>query len=322
MSLPQLFYCLDRAYLSCTLVSAYSALENSSRKLDIAFLVDGDDFANLPSLDKLAHHPNLNKFSVKQLDFSAEVEARIGAFPRAMMGRLLAGRYMTGRAIYLDGDTLVLGDVCELNNTNMEDFPVAAVRDTMMLSWLAKSTKGKLHRGPTYERILKDRTDLIPGFDAENYFNSGILVMDFERIEALGLRHAMENVSSLKRYSFPDQDHLNSVFAGQVAWLDPKWNGQWSNIETRRRYFDRGTRTEFSESRSRSSIMHYTGARKPWQPMTWHRFSRMLGIQQLPEMPAMLRMRSEYAVWHQRAAAFYGTDPFEQDGHTEARDTV
>jgi lipopolysaccharide biosynthesis glycosyltransferase len=311
MTAPHVFYCLDKGFLACTLVSAFSALENATQRLDITLLIDGEAVADAPGIVRLAQHPNLHKLTVTPLEFDAGFEARSGGLPRATMGRLLARRYMDGRAIYLDGDTLVLGDLADLFGTALRDHPVGAVQDTMMLSWLAKSTKGKLYRGPTYQRILDQRKEQAPSFDAGRYFNAGMLLMDFPKIAQLGLNAAMEDVARAKQYKFQDQDHLNVVFAGRVAWLDPKWNGQWSNIETRRRYFDRGTRAAFAASRSRSSIVHYIGSRKPWQPMTMQRFARMAGIQQLPELPAMLRMRADYAQWRQRAVAFYGGDPFE-----------
>jgi len=311
MTAPKIFYCLDEGFLACTLVSAFSALENASTPLDLTLLTDGAFAEDMPAVTRLAQHPNLHRFSVTQLEFDAGIEARIGRFPRAMAGRLCAGRYLAGRVIYLDGDTLVQGDLARLYASDLGGQPVGAVQDMMMLSWLAKSTKGKLFRGDTYRRILDARADLIPGFHAGRYFNSGMLVLDLDRIETLGLRATMEDIAATHRYPFPDQDHLNGVFADRVAWLDPAWNGQWSNIETRRRYFDRETRTAFAASRNRSEIVHYIGSRKPWQPMTAHRLSRMLGIQQMPELPAMLRMRADYARWRQRAMAFFGRDPFE-----------
>lgn len=304
-----LFYALDAGYSGCTMVSVFSAAEHASRPITVTLLVDYDPELAKKQFAPLSAHEKISELRIWPLTFAPEVEAKIGAFPRAVVGRLLAPSFFDGRAIYLDGDTLVLSDLTELLAIDLDDKPIGAVHDTMMLGWRAKSRSVGSRRGTKYCDMLKNHGKDMPGFDPEAYFNSGVLLLDFDRIRLLGLAGPMGDVLTARRYRYPDQDHLNLVFNGEVLWIDPVWNSQWSNIEMRRRYHKHATRLRFSRSHQNPHILHYVGP-KPWASLDRKHLSKMLGFKTLPELPSVLHMRSVYASWRAAAKKFCGIDPF------------
>jgi lipopolysaccharide biosynthesis glycosyltransferase len=84
----------------------------------------------------------------------------------------------------------------------------------------------------------------------EPYFNSGVLYID---IEQWNRSHVTQDVinsltDSGGRFLYPDQDALNKVLAGKVAYIDKRWN-LFSN------HFTPDSETVF---------LHYLND-KPWQ---------------------------------------------------------
>lgn len=114
------------------------------------------------------------------------------------------------RAIYLDSDIIVLHDVAELYDTDLEGNPLAACLDM--------STFGN----PLFARYFEDAI----GISTKQYFNSGILVMNFKQLrEEEFCEHFLY---LLNFYDFdtvaPDQDYLNAMLKDRVKYLDMKWN--------------------------------------------------------------------------------------------------
>jgi len=309
MMTADLFYALDRSFLPCTLVSAFSAAEHAARPLRLALLCDGDMGDQADLIDNLGRHPNIAGLECLELEFDVDADGKANRLPRPAYGRLMSPRYFKGRSIYLDGDTVVLSDLGELLRHDLCDQPIGAVQDTGFLySHAIARSKHYLFREHA-KRHIRNQEETVPNFRADRYFNSGVLLLDFNAIIGAGFAEAMGDVGTASTYLWQDQDHLNSVFAGRACWLPPTWNAQWSNIRTRRRCFDAETRAAFAESRRAPKIIHYAGrGGKPWDNFKRARFKRLLSY----AVPDMLLMWAQYAQWRRRAADFLGRDPFEK----------
>jgi len=142
------------------------------------------------------------------------------------------------KAIYLDSDTVVLGDLERLWDILMEGNPILAARDAFL-----------------------------GGRDPDgSYFNSGVLVFDLgvwrkQGLSASALALAGEAGRKPERH---DQDALNAVCRGRWGELDPRWNQQ-----TYFHYYGRGGQNPFlpaayRELIERPHIVHYATPRKPW----------------------------------------------------------
>src|SRR5690606_18465225 len=62
----------------------------------------------------------------------------------------------------------------------------------------------------------------------ESYFNSGVLVMDVQKLIARNAMPEFLEVARRNNKYFHDQNVLNSVLQGDVHFLDPGWNYQCS----------------------------------------------------------------------------------------------
>lgn len=98
------------------------------------------------------------------------------------------------RALWLDVDTIVTGDIGDLFETDMRGCPVSAARE------------------PPWSR---------PG---RIYYNAGVLLMDLQLMREDGTAWRLIDRVNRQKLDFGDQDALNDVCAGRICDLDPVWN--------------------------------------------------------------------------------------------------
>ena len=156
------------------------------------------------------------------------------------------------RVVYLDCDTLVLGDVGELAAMDLGGRAVAAV-DNVSLGSEADAA----------------RADLAPG---TRYFNSGVLVLDLETWRREHLADAVHAEGMARQAApFPDQDALNAVLAHRRLSLHPRWNCQITMIYLREAREVLGAAT-LAEACAHPAIVHFEGKAidKPWHHLSKH----------------------------------------------------
>ena len=138
------------------------------------------------------------------------------------------------KALYLDADIVVNGDISMLFNIPLGQRMLGAVADDIVAS----------HRD--FRRYSEEGLGIPHG----QYFNSGVLLMNLDRMR-------MERIESrfvylLQKYHFdtvcPDQDYLNVLCRGQVLYLDRGWN----KMSINRNY------------RGVPHLVHYNMFYKPW----------------------------------------------------------
>lgn len=130
-------------------------------------------------------------------------------YARLMFDTLLPAE--VERLVYLDCDIYVRGDIAELAEMDMQDYPVAGVADP-------------LHPFVCNHRDINENRDL---FDpADPYFNAGVLLIDRTGWHDAGILSKLETAiadGTLDRIYY-DQDFLNLVFKNNWLQLDPLWN--------------------------------------------------------------------------------------------------
>jgi lipopolysaccharide biosynthesis glycosyltransferase len=146
-------------------------------------------------------------------------------------------------ALWIDCDTLVLGDISRLWDRGTGDFPVLAVQDPLVP--LVSSNMGVARY-----RELGLRADA-------KYFNCGVLLMNVPRWRQLNVRdRALEYVKTYARdVVFWEQEGLNAVLSDHWGCLEPEWN--WSvsvGGGFRQRSIDPNVK-----------IAHFSGNLKPWK---------------------------------------------------------
>ena len=135
----------------------------------------------------------------------------LNAYSTASLYRLIIPDVLPdlGRVIYLDADLLVCRDVEELWQLNMDNYSLAAVRDV-----------GFDHNIMLAEPITAGLVD------RQRYFNSGVLVMNLDRIRAQGnlAARGLEYLRQHPNAMTPDQDALNVLFRNDTLLLEEYWN--------------------------------------------------------------------------------------------------
>lgn len=112
------------------------------------------------------------------------------------------------KLLYLDSDTMILGDLANLYNTDVTQYASGAVID-MAPVMDAKNTNGQYARNFS-ENYLKNGP----------YFNSGVLLINTKNMAKNDI--LLKNIKVKLKY--PDQDILNAALVGKIRPLELKYN--------------------------------------------------------------------------------------------------
>jgi lipopolysaccharide biosynthesis glycosyltransferase len=164
----------------------------------------------------------------------SDVRYGLAVFYRLLLPAMLPANVR--KLIYIDVDTIVVGDLVQLYNIPLTDVPVAAVADPV--EW--------------------DRPDLgIP--DRANYFNSGVLLINIDLWKQQQI--AEKAINFLKQYpekaTYVDQDALNAVLIGNWKKLDDKFNYTYRVVPVI-------PRKDLEKIVATKVIIHYNESAKPW----------------------------------------------------------
>jgi lipopolysaccharide biosynthesis glycosyltransferase len=236
----------DDRYARPLAVVLRSLLENvgPARRPVVYVLSDGmtvDSKARIFRIAQRANAANLIRWVDMESELPREPQGA-GHLSRATYARLLMPRLLplyVERALYLDTDVLVRGDVTELLRLELDGRPIAAARDVMF----AKVPHPTL--GPV--------TD---------YFNAGVLVIDLDAWRTSGFpERVLACAEQRDDLRFADQDAMH-VVGTEWQELEPQWNVQLGFLWGPERS------AHFREERVRltrdARIMHFTGSAKPW----------------------------------------------------------
>jgi lipopolysaccharide biosynthesis glycosyltransferase len=173
-------------------------------------------------------------------------------FTPAMWYRIFLPELLPGvdRVLYLDADTIVAESLGPLWQLDLEDNYLAAVTNLFQHNHVQRPAELGL-AGP------------------EVYFNSGVLLMNLERMRRDSCSAALADYARVHAHEleWPDQDALNVVLGGRRLPLHPRWNCMNSMFAFRsaRRVFGRRA---LREALARPAIRHFEGPaeNKPWHP--------------------------------------------------------
>ena len=113
------------------------------------------------------------------------------------------------KALYLDVDIIVDGDISELYSTNLGDNLVGAIPDAAVAN----------------TPVFGEYVEKALGVKTEKYFNAGILLMNLKKMREWDFEGKF--IDLLSKYSFrvaQDQDYLNVLTKDQVKYVDYCWN--------------------------------------------------------------------------------------------------
>ena len=116
------------------------------------------------------------------------------------------------KAVYIDSDVILRGDIGELFDIELGDNVLAAMVDP------------KVSAIPEF----RDYVDNAVGVPHDEYVNSGVQVMDLRKMRKMKYLSTM--IEMMRKYDAdlvaPDQDYLNVILRGKILFLDPVWNAE------------------------------------------------------------------------------------------------
>jgi lipopolysaccharide biosynthesis glycosyltransferase len=258
-----ILYCLDNNFTECTLASAHSAMLHTADDVKINLLHDELSRDNLSLVKSFAstagERVQLHTLSDKLPSISG---SHITNFALA---RLLAIPSFPGRVLYLDGDTLIRRDLTPLLRYDLQEAAVGAALCPTHLSWWYKS-RSRLR--PGYKRnsaVTSQRLSQLGFSTLEHYVNSGVMLVDVDRLNVLKLTDDFRDTEKAASYRWHDQDHINVVCHDNIHILDSTYNSIWGNLALRNNVIPRALRASQREAMTNPVIVHFAGKQKPWR---------------------------------------------------------
>lgn len=261
-------FATDNNYIPFVSVSICSIIENSSliTNYDIIILETQISTANKSILKKMVE--KLPNFSIRFYNISNAIKqyqlSNVSYYTDAIYFRLFIPYIMKKytKTIYLDCDLVVLKDLNQLYKTDIGDNYMGVVRDIGMIIY--KYNKSSLQYLP--QNYFQNA---LPGLDLDNYFNSGVLLMNLSAFRKdFSIDYLIKKTNN-KYFFYPDQDGLNNICQDKKTMLPMKWNVFPYNSGTRCAnyidlYLPKKIKEEYNDSRKNPFIIHYNMLEKPW----------------------------------------------------------
>ena len=236
-----IFYACDDAFIKYTIVSLDSMIKNASSdyNYDIHIL---STTASCEMVQKTLSLQNDN-FKISFDDVSGHLEKINKELPvrdyysKTTYYRMFISEMFPAldKAIYIDSDTVVQGDISELYNQELYDNLVGAAHEQAMV---------QIDEYGTYvEQNL--------GIDRNNYFNAGVMLINCKKFRDERVLEQFLKLLSVYNFAVTqDEDYLNVICKDRVLWIDGRWNTEMIG--------------DIPYGEHEYKIIHYIMTSKPW----------------------------------------------------------
>lgn len=239
-----IFFSTDDNYVPFLTVALHSIIENASKEYDYRIIVlnSGITDENVAKILKLENE----NFKIEFADVNEKINDITAKLTNGLRDYYSNSIYYRifipslfpefKKALYLDADIVVVDDISKLYFEDIGENLVGAITDDVV------------NANDSFKKYAVS----VLGIKPENYFNSGILVMNLEKFRE-------ENVESkfvhlLSKYNFdtiaPDQDYLNYLCRGKVKYIHKGW--------------DKMPVTGEDINEEDLHLIHYNMFQKPW----------------------------------------------------------
>lgn len=229
---------------------------NHSFKEIVVYIID--DKISIENKDKLKqlgieYGRRLIFLSVPQMPSGIVIKGtlNLSTYYRLAVGSLLP--VTINKVLYLDCDILVRGSLAELWNTEINEYVLAGVQDTI---------------GQNSRRFIELKKEDI-------YVNAGVLLINLARWREMCLEKSCLKYLMSKNYKveFNDQGIINHCCNGKIKLISPKYNymipydrytrNQLVKIVQKKNFY---TEEELNEARRNPTIVHFAGYAfsRPW----------------------------------------------------------
>ncbi|MBQ3263829.1 glycosyltransferase family 8 protein [Candidatus Saccharibacteria bacterium] len=220
------FFTINNAYAPYVAAAIHSLEQKSNKKryYRVIILHDGlslDNRVRLRSLatknvaiqfKKMSHNLYLKAivaYCTKRQKGSGDFFSSAVYYYRAFIPRLFP-QYEKG--VYIDSDTILLGDIGELFDVELDGAALAAFPDPKV----------------TNIREFRDYVDNALDVPHSEYVNSGVQLMNLKEMRRVKYLSTM--IEMIREYDAdlvaPDQDYLNVILRGKILAIGPEWNAE------------------------------------------------------------------------------------------------
>ena len=237
----QIFYACDDNFVKYTIVSLHSMQKNASKefKYHVHILHTGISDAmkgRVLEMQNDCFEISFDDVTEYLVSISDKLPLRDYYSKTTYYRLFIAEMYPEyDKAIYIDSDTVVQGDISELYRINIDDAYVGACHEQAMLQ----------------ENVYGTYVEKVVGVPRYNFFNAGMLVINCDRFR---IRFVLDKfIEYLHMYNFvvtQDEDYLNLICKDHVFWLDQRWNTEIFG--------------ELGYPIKEAKIIHYIMTNKPW----------------------------------------------------------
>ncbi len=236
-----IFYACDDAFVKFTIVSLTSMIENASKDYiyDVHILIttvsdemrektlalENENFRI--SFDDTESYLDLMKTRLPLRDYYSKT-----TYYRFFIAEMFP-EY--DKAIYIDSDTIVQGDISELYAHELGDNYIGACHEQAMVQVDGYGTYA--------ERVV--------GVDRNSFFNAGLMLINCKQFREQKVLDKF--IELLPMYNFvvtQDEDYLNVICKDKVLWLDQRWNTEIFG--------------DIPFSCEEFKVIHYIMTSKPW----------------------------------------------------------
>ena len=206
-----IFYACDDAFVKYTVVSMHSLIKNASRDhkyvIHILYTEISDEMQAV--VNKMADEC----FEIRFVDVTAYLQSISEKLPlrdyysKTTYYRLFIAEMFQdySKAIYIDSDTVVNGDISKVYLTDIKDAYLGACHEQAMVQ--------RDEFGTYVEKVV--------GVSRYNFFNAGLMLINCEQFR---LHFVLDKfIDYLHYYNFvvtQDEDYLNLICKDHVFWLD------------------------------------------------------------------------------------------------------
>lgn len=203
-----ILYAIDDNYINVLAVSLLSLFENNKNNtLNVTILVKKLNNDNEEMIKEIAKKYDrtlkiIKDDKIDDLFISYGIKKYHGSY--SAYYRLLFDRYFNENdyVLYLDADTIIVNNIATLQNIDLKDNYIAAVKEP---------------QGKYYSELI--------GLKEYDYFNSGILLLNTKKWKQDNCREKVINsIKNKNFYVYPDQDIINITFKEKIMVLDPTYN--------------------------------------------------------------------------------------------------
>ncbi len=235
------FFACDNQYTKYTMVAMKSMIENASKEYTYHMhILHTDVSAAMQERVKELENANTRIYFDDVTERLAKLDGELPVrdyYSHTTYYRLfIPDMYpQYDKAIYIDSDTITIGDISKLYEQNVDGYYVAGVRDQVVIQ----------------DETFGEYVEKVLGLDRHAYFNAGMLLINCKVFREENLLQKF--IQLLNTYTFvvaQDQDYLNIICKDQVLWLDASWNTEVFG--------------ELPCKEEDIQILHYNMASKPW----------------------------------------------------------